>query len=215
MRKTIKALLRSSVICLFCVSMLTSSSYAWYTTYQEEGTVVQKETTGKAAELSWTDTYGGEWHVAGNSGVTTETNNEAIFTYDYWEPGYAQVRYVRLSNVGNDLLQYYMRVNDVTESSVSIDLAQVIDVYFIENPTHAITAADLTEDNYEGTLAQVILASSDSDGVAHGSLTKGKYVIAGIVLKMKDDAGNEYQEAVKRFNLQIKLSPFIISNVTQ
>ena len=220
MRKTIKALLRSSVICLFCVSMLTSSSYAWYTTYQDgtdgDGAGMldsNGQIATKAAELSWKKAWDDNWNVV--TALGKDENAEAIFTYNHWEPGYAQVRYVKLANVGNELLQYYLRVNSVSNNPVNADIARVIDVYFVENPTEVVTKSDLTDDNYVGTLAQLILASStDTEGVAYGSLNTGKSVTAAIVLKMRESAGNEYQLAVKEFDLQIKLSPFIISTTT-
>ena len=74
--------------------------------------------------------------------------------------------------------------------------------------------SDLKNRYYVGTLAQVILASSDSDGVGHGALSIGESMTGAIVLKMKENAGNEYQEAYKDFDLQISLTPFNISNTT-
>jgi len=218
MKNTIKALFRSAIVCLFCVSLLTGSSYAWYTTYADgrdgDGASLLNEdgqVEGKAAQLSFKEDFADSWEV-----VTSEGANEsarAIFSYNFWEPGYAQIRYVKLDNVGTDPLQYFIRVTELEKTSA--DIAKMIDVYLIEDISSEVDRADVAAATPVGTLAEVFLKSRDNDGVAHGTIGAGGNMTAAVVLKMKENAGNEYQSAYNKFNITISLSAFEISNVTQ
>ena len=212
MKKTIKTLLRSGLVCLFCISLLTSSSYAWYTEYVEDNPEKALKSQVLSAELSWKESWTDSWTVVKETGGSEVTS--AIFQYEKWEPGYTQVRYVNLENIGNVPLQYCLKVSETETHPVGVDIAQVIDVYFIEDVNHSVTKADLATAKYAGTLAQVILASLDHDGVAHGSLDLSAEKTAAIVLHMQETADNTYNEAYKIFDLMISISEFQTSSTT-
>lgn len=221
MRKTIKALLRSSVICLFCVSMLTSSSYAWYTEFvdggaEESAALLTSEAVPQTlpeVQMFWStqqsETTAG-WNAAQSAGTGLETTT-ALFNYSNWEPGYAAVRYVdmELRNAANPMK--YM-VNVAIAQGLSEDhLAKVIDVYFIDDiGKREITSADLNQSSYKGTLAAV----SQNNDLVWGTLKNDQSVRAAIVLKMKEDAGNVYQLKEVNFDLLFKLTS-ASTNVTQ
>lgn len=223
MRNSIWKMFQSALICLVCISFLTGSTYAWVTELQESISEERNGTTVTAIkpQLSWTDDLDlNTWNA------TTGNDARALFHYTKWEPGYMQVRYIRLENGNEFPLKYVLNIETQTRVP-DADLARVIDVYFI--PTE--NGQSLTEINSRseieslepvGTLAELML---DNDGAAYGVLgakSGEKYgkVEAAIVLHMREDAGNEYQNEYvgnsrdNGFNLYIRFDEYSTVGVT-
>lgn len=217
MRKTIKRMFQSALICLVCISFLTGSTYAWVTELQETISEERNGITKTAVkpQLSWTDDLDtGEWHV------TTGDNAKALFHYTKWEPGYMQVRYIRLENGNTFPLKYVLNIETQTRVPQA-DLARVIDVYFIpvktgESLTEVTSRQQIEMLEPVGTLAELMV---DNDGAAYGVLgpkSGDKYgkVEAVLILHMREDAGNEYQGSYvgndkdNGFNLYIRFDEY-------
>ena len=179
---TKRALLASVLSVVVCAAMLAGSTFAWFTdSVTSAGNIIKSGNLDVA--LEWAN--GTE---ALDTAEWKDASTNAIFNYDLWEPGYTEVRHVRISNKGNLALKYEIRIAANGEVS---KLADVIDVYYIKDGKQITSRTGLTDENKIGTLSQVL---------AHPYAAKG-HILAGdnaadvatIALKMQESAGNEYQ----------------------
>ncbi|MBQ8387944.1 MAG: hypothetical protein IJX46_03365 [Clostridia bacterium] len=183
MKKTRKALITSALSMLLCLSMLIGTSWAWFTdSVTSAGNVIQSGTLD--VEMHW---------AKGTEDPATATYKDAsegaIFNYDKWEPGYIDVKHVKISNVGSLALKY--QLNIVANGTVS-ELADVIDVYFVDPAVQITNRTALSDNNKLGTLREVIKGLSDGKQ-GNGFLAAGESVTITLALKMQESAGNEYQ----------------------
>ena len=194
--KTTKRALILGVISLFvCFTMLIGTTYAWFTdSVTSSGNVI------KTGTLEVTLKYSAKPPVAVDGKIEDaaewqDASQDAIFEYGNWEPGYTQVRYVKVENEGTLDLKFMLNIVPNAKAE-GVDLADVIDVY-IANEIVASVKRNLEGLTYVGTLADLI---ADPDGAAYGVLYADDADKAGktfeaytIVLKMQETAGNEYQ----------------------
>ena len=94
MKKPKTALMKSLISLFLCVSMFIGSTFAWFTDgVTSSGNVIKAGTLD--IEMYWTDDLnGGIWYNVEDTGKNT------IFSYENWEPGYTDVKYVKLVNNG-------------------------------------------------------------------------------------------------------------------
>ena len=184
--KTTRRALVSSVIALFlCFSMLLGTTFAWFTdSVTSSGNVIQSGTLDVTME--WYD--GKEAVPAKDSDDWKDASEGAIFNSTLWEPGYAEVRHIKIANEGTLALKYKLHI--IANGDVSA-LADVIDVYYVDPATQIADRTALTEDRKLGTLTDV-LAGLDTSG--YGELKAGEYDTVTLALKMQETAGNEYQD---------------------
>lgn len=107
---TKRALLMSGLALLLCVSMLVGSTYAWFTDSVTSGNNIIKS-GNLDVELQYKKVVNGtltDWaDVAGE---------DELFAKDaLWEPGHAEVVYLKVSNVGTLDLKYQLGVNIIKE----------------------------------------------------------------------------------------------------
>jgi len=162
---------------------VTGGTIAWFT-----DTVTSESNIIKAGNLDvtmhWAD---------GTQAVPTDDNNwtdasaGAIFDYDLWEPGYVQVRHVKIANTGSLALKYKVEIE--ATGTVS-DLANVIDVYYVDPAVRVSDRTALTADKRLGTLTEMLDGMAES---ASGSLLAGASDTITLALKMQESAGNDYQ----------------------
>ena len=182
MKGTKRSLLMSVLALLLCVSMLIGSTFAWFTdSVTSAGNIIKSgkldvemywaEGTEDPASATWSDAAAG-----------------AIFDYDKWEPGYTEVRHIKIENKGTLALKYQLNILPTGEVS---KLADVIDVYFIDPAAKVTDRAALEGAKKLGTLTDV-LAGMETSTV--GTLDANKEVTVTLALKMQEAAGNEYQE---------------------
>ena len=181
-KATKRALLMSFLSILLCVSMLIGTTYAWFTdSVTSAGNIIKSGTLD--VEMYWKDAT-----ATGAQKTYKDASEGAIFNYDKWEPGYVEAKNVKISNVGTLALQYHLNIAK-TEGNIP-ELAKVIDVYYADGE---YTLADREMDDLTkvGTLADVL------DGMPAnmaGDLEAGKDDFVTIALKMREEAGNEYQD---------------------
>ena len=178
---TKRALIASILILCICFTTLIGTTFAWFTdSVTSSGNVIK---SGKLdVELYWAD--GKEDPTAAN---WNDASNGAIYTADQiWEPGYTDAKHIKVANEGTLALKYQLTI--VPNGEVS-DLADVIDVYYIEGGAAVAARTDLEGVRPTGTLRELI-----NKGISRGTLTAGANYTATIVLKMQEDAGNEHQE---------------------
>lgn len=181
-KHTKRALLASVLSVVVCAAMLAGSTFAWFTdSVTSAGNIIKSGNLDVA--LEWAN--GTE---ALDTAEWKDASTNAIFNYDLWEPGYTEVRHVRISNKGNLALKYEIRIAANGEVS---KLADVIDVYYIKDGKQITSRTGLTDENKIGTLSQVLA----NPYAAKGHILAGENAVdvATIALKMQESAGNEYQ----------------------
>ena len=196
--KSTKRALIVSVLSLFiCFTMLLGTTYAWFTdSVTSAGNIIKTGTL--EVEMHWAkateDPSSANWQDASAG---------AIFKHQNWEPGYVEARHIKISNVGSLALKYKLAISPNGEVS---ELADVIDVYFVDPAVKVETRDSLAALTPVGTLREMI---EDPDGAAYGSLLKDEVKTVTIALKMRENAGNEYQ------NLSIGTSFSVVLMATQ
>ncbi len=181
-KKTIKtALVMAIVSIVACLSMFAGTTFAWFTDSVTSSKNVIKAGT-LDAEMYWASATADpladdtEWKDA---------SKVAIFDYDNWEPGYTDAKHVKIANAGSLSFKYEVRIEANGEVS---ELADVIDVYFAD------PAVQLSGRNAISTVVGTLDDVLQGDYVAKGELVAGDDVVVTIVLKMREEAGNEYQD---------------------
>ena len=206
-----KLTLVSAVVALMlCFAMLLGTTYAWFTdSVTSAGNIIK---TGKLdVEMQWAN--GTEIPNAAN---WTNAETGAIFNYDRWEPGYVQVRHIRIANVGNLALHYQLQI--LTNGALAaVDaaghtLADAIDVYYFDGAQQITSRSQLVSGNCFGKLSDVLNnmvnpATNTMQGDLYPAGSNGglsEHVVT-IALKMRETAGNEYQnkELGASFSVQL------------
>ena len=184
-QKTTKKTLLTSVLSLvLCMAMLVGTTFAWFTdNVTSKNNIIKSGTLDVTME--WAD--GTKAVPADDSADWKDASAGAIFDYDLWEPGYTEVRHIKIANEGTLALKY--QLNIVANGDVS-KLADVIDVYYLDPADMVDERADLVAEKRIGTLTEVLSAISTT---ASGNLLAGENHTITLALKMQESAGNEYQ----------------------
>ena len=105
-RSTKRALMLSLLSLMLCVSMLIGSTYAWFTDSVTSTNNIIK--SGKLdVEMYWAE---GKADPADTATAWTDASNGAIFNNDKWEPGYTEVRHIKIANEGTLALKYQLNI---------------------------------------------------------------------------------------------------------
>ena len=210
--KTTKRALGSSIVALLiCFTMLVGTTYAWFTdTVTSTGNVIKSGTLDVA--LTWSDKYDADDANMTWNDVEDE-NTDPIFAYELWEPGFTQVRYLKVENKGTLALKYKLQivVHNETVNGTDVKLSDVIDVYYASSKVE-VPDRDLEHNDnltYLGTLTQYLEGSVVSGELLAKNHDDYESDYATLVLKMQESAGNEYQ------NLSIGTSFDIMLFATQ
>ena len=126
-----------------------------------------------------------------------------MFNYTKWEPGYCEVKVMKVENEGTLALNW--KAMFVPQGEIGI-LADVIDVYFLKSVSELSYPADrqLTDYAKVGTVRDFF---SNSATYLNGSLEAMRCEYFSLALKMREDAGNEYQgQSLPTFDIQILAS---------
>ena len=191
-KNTKRALFSSAIALVLCFSMLLGTTFAWFTdSVTSSGNVIQTGTL--KIKMDWAE---------GKENPSTATWNDAstgtIFKNDKWEPGYTEAKHIKVSNIGTLSLKYKLVIDPNGEVT---KLADVIDVYYIATATQ-VTRESIASATPVGTLRQMI---EDPDGAAYGFLAASESKTVTIALKMREDAGNEYQNMSIGTDFTLKL----------
>jgi len=195
-KSTKRALLTSALALLMCVSMLIGSTFAWFTdSVTSSGNIIKSGTLDVTME--WAD--GTKAVPADDSSDWTDASKGAIFKSELWEPGYTEVRHIKIANEGTLALKY--QLNIIANGEVS-KLADVIDVYYVDPAVQVADRTALTDNNKLGTLSAVL---EQINTTASGNLLAGEKDTITLALKMQEDAGNEYQNLAIGSDFSIQL----------
>ena len=197
-KHTKRALLSSALSLLLCITMLIGTTWAWFTdSVTSAGNIIKSGTLD--VEMSWAD---GKENP--DSATWKDASTGAIFDYDLWEPGYVDVKHVKIANVGTLAFKYQIAIKANGELETNANghtLADAIDVYYLENAAQVTDRTELVEGAKLGTLAQFLENNANpATNTATGKLypkdnkdgNPDNHTVT-IALKMREDAGNEYQ----------------------
>ena len=178
MKRTKSAIFKSVITLLLCISMLIGTTFAWFVDSAiSRRNIIQ---TGKLdAKLHWSDNL-----LEADSDEWIDATDSAVFTNNNWEPGYTEVKYIKVSNDGS--LNFKWRLTVEANGPVSA-LADVIDVYYVNPVTSEVEEIDGL--STVGTLSDVMLKKTNSSG----SLAPDQETILAIAFHMDSNAGNEYE----------------------
>ena len=176
-----KPLVLSAIALIVCIIMLLGSTYAWFT-----DSATSPDNIIASGELD-VEMYWANGTVDPANAGWADASEGAIFNYDKWEPGYAEVRHIKIANEGTLALKY--KVNIVANGEVS-KLADVIDVYYADPAIQVANRAALSGATKLGTLTEV-LANLGETGT--GTLVADASDTITIALVMQETAGNEYK----------------------
>ena len=181
---SLKGRLVAAVLALIMlVTSLLGTTFAWFTDSATSGSNVI--TAGRLdVNMYWSDTLlavdSTEWKHA--DGVDLD-----VFSHENWEPGYTEVKYVKIANEGSLDLKWQLSLE--VEDEIG-KLAEVIDVYYVNPATSEVTSlAGLTT---AGTLDKVISSHKSTSGTLLEEDGQDSVIIA-IAMHMQESAGNEYQ----------------------
>lgn len=183
-KSTNKALALSAIAVLACVSLLIGATFAWFTdSVTSAGNKIEAGTLQIDLEM-----------LDGNDWVSIKEDPQPIFDYDRWEPGYTEVKVLKIVNKGSLALKWVAKFQSAVELS---ELADVIDVYVLTSTGEIGYPDDRDLAGYTkvGTVAQFV---NTLEQTTYGSLlpqgTAGDVAYLGIALKMQESAGNQYQD---------------------
>ena len=182
MYSTKKALTLSVLSLAVCFAMLLGTTFAWFTDSVTSANNIIKS-GNLNVEMYWAD---GTKAVPTERDGWTDASTGAIFDYDNWEPGYVQVRHIRIANEGSLSLKYKVMI--VANGEVT-DLADVIDVYYVDPAEQIADRTELTDNKKLGNLTTVL---SNLGETGSGKLTAGAEDTVTLALKMQETVGNEY-----------------------
>ncbi len=195
-KSTKRALLLSALSLLMCISMLIGSTFAWFTdSVTSSGNIIKSGTLDVSME--WFD--GTKAVPAVDSTEWIDASKGAIFNNDKWEPGYTEVRHIKIENKGSLALKYQLSIAANGEVS---ELADVIDVYYLDPAAQIADRKALTADKKLGTLTEMLAAIKTT---ASGNLEPEQNHTITLALKMQESAGNDYQGKSIGADFSVKL----------
>ena len=199
---TKKALVASLLSLALCFSMLIGTTFAWFTDSVTSANNIIKS-GNLDIEMYWADGTEDPTNAS-----WTDASTGAIFNCDKWEPGYVEVRHIKIANEGSLALKY--KVNIVANGEVS-DLADVIDVYYVDPAIQVADRATLANAPKLGTLTEVLEGLGES---GNGTLEAGTADTITIALKMQESAGNEYMNKSigSDFSIQLVATQLVSEN---
>lgn len=204
MKRIQKSLLASGASLLVSVALLVGSTFAWFTD--------SVTNTGNTIEAGTLEVTFEKLDKETNSYNTVE-NNDPIFNYTLWEPGYSVSEAFKVGNEGSLALKYELKL---TADGQLTKLADVIDVYYMASNTEikvedlADNMSDLTEYTRIGTLSEVL---GEDNIAATGHIEAEEADYAAVILHMQEGASNDYQslslfEGTGTFDITLKATQY-------
>ncbi|MBQ9975114.1 MAG: hypothetical protein IJP16_01275 [Clostridia bacterium] len=200
-RSTRHSLIMSALSLLLCASMLIGTTFAWFTdSVTSTGNKIQSGTLVLDLEMYDKD------NTTADKYASIKESKAPIFNYEKWEPGYTEVKLLKIENEGTLALKWYAKF--VSSEKLSI-LSDVIDVW-VKKDTNALAmpdTRDLEADGYQyvGNLTSFInTIETTTKGELMPMGEAGDKIYLGLALKMQESAGNEYQDKkLGEFDIQL------------
>lgn len=200
MKSTQKKLFTNLLVLVLCVAMLTGTTFAWFTdSATSTGNIVK---AGKLdLKMFWTDDLtSGNWHDVEGVNKTLFDERDSQGNEIYWEPGYTEVRYIKIQNTGNLAFNFDITLEAADPANVG-ELAPAINVYAAKNvQANVADRADLGQSGF-GSVG-MLNTMMNGGKVVSGTVIPADQInpqyysgetIVAIALQMIPTAGNEYQ----------------------
>ena len=143
----------SVLIILLCLSLCVGATYAYFTdSVTSSGNKIQAGNL--KIDLELLDKEAGVWN-------SIKTSQAPIFNYTLWEPGYTDVKYIKIVNNGSLALNYDLSIE--AQGAVG-KLAEVINVYYAVNDDKLNLRSDLDQLSAIGLLSNVMNGGSQASG---------------------------------------------------
>ena len=189
MKSTKRAFINSVIVLALCISVLIGTTFAWFSdNISSKKNII---TSGNInVEMYWTDDLqSGVWYNV------EDDDHNTLFGYDNWEPGYTEVRYIKIVNAGSLAFNYKLALTP--EGSVG-KLAEVINVFVADEGVEFNDRSDLNNLNCLGLLNNVMNGRSTANGTLlaanqQSPLHESGETIVTLAMTMITTAGNEYQ----------------------
>ena len=181
-KNTKRALLASVLSVLLCVAMLIGSTFAWFTDSVTSGKN-QIVAGNLDVELEYTTDFN-EWK-------TVEDATELFKKDALWEPGHAEVVYLRMRNAGTLALKYRFGMNIVSETDATnvngetFKLSQYLQYGVVEGQQSAFADRSAAIAAVENPTS---LAGYSKEGTM---LAKAEPQYLALVVYMPETVGNE------------------------
>ena len=191
---TRNALLTSIISMLLCVSMLVGATFAWFT---DEVTSANNIIKSGNLDIELEYSHDGEnWNTVKGSSALFDKNA-------LWEPGYTEVVYLRLSNLGSLALRYDLGINIVSEipginaAGKAFRLSNFIDMAVIsrseddvafETREDAVAAANAQLDGDLELVSRAIINGYNKSGVMEAGVED---IYLALVVYMPTTVGND------------------------
>ena len=182
-KSTKRALLMSTLSLMLCLTMFVGSTFAWFTdSVTSANNIIQSGNLDVELEYY----TGSDWKTV--NGATD------LFSKELWEPGHAEVVYLKLSNLGSLALKYQLGINVVSEkggtnvADAAFNLSDYIYMGVVEN----------VEPTYSSREAAIEAAKSGTNGIIgngyikSGSMTAdAEELYMAVVVYMPETVGNK------------------------
>ena len=186
-KRTKRALIASVLALVVCAAMLIGTTFAWFT-----DSVTSGRNTIVAGNLDVELEYATS--TEGTLGGWTSVNDATdLFGDGLWEPGYAQVVYLRVRNAGTLALRYQLSMNILSETAgVNVDgqtfnLSDELQYGAVLNQSVPFANRDVAIDAVTGPVA---LSTAYTSGEMHLAANAEPQYLA-LVVYMPKTVGNE------------------------
>ena len=190
MKTTKRSLLASGLCLVLSVALLMGATFAWFT-----DSVTNQGNTIQAGNLDVGFQYRGLTSSDAYQDVPTQgTDMGKLFVTENWEPGRSQGLDLKVTNNGSLALEWELSLQIQNETG-DANIADALEVYITSD-----NAIDLQGATYVGTLSKLT-----EGAVKVGTLVKqGDSEAFSVVLKMSEDAGNDYQNCTVSFDVTLR-----------
>ena len=193
MKATKRNLWLSAVSIMLCVVLLLGTTFAWFTdSVTNKGNVIQAGALNIGFQYRALETTDDD-----NLPYVDVTDETPLFDDVTWEPGKSFGYDFKISNEGTLAIKWELSIQNISATSENgVDISDMLDVYFMNDEN----AMDLSNATNKGTLASL------QDGIittGNFKANAGDYKFS-VVIKMKEDAKNEYQNASVTFDIYLR-----------
>ncbi len=206
-KQTRRTLVASVLALVVCAAMLIGTTFAWFTDSVTSGrnTIVAGNLDVELEYATVVDTQTGTL-----SGWKTVQDATDLFADGLWEPGYAQVVYLRVSNLGSLALKYQLSMNILSETAgVNVDgqtfnLSDELQYGAVLNQSVPFANRDVAID---AVTSPVALSTPYASGEMHLAANAEPQYLA-LVVYMPETVGNEANyrgDAVPTIELGVNL----------
>lgn len=190
MKTTKKSLWLSAVSMMLCVVMLLGTTFAWFT-----DSVTNKDNVIQAGNLDVQFDYRGLTETTAEN--YKKVDSKALFNDVKWEPGKSFGYDFKVTNAGSLAFDWELSFQNIKSEggTNNVNIADVLDVYVLDVNANEVTGtpAKLSALN-NGVVTSGQLKAEDRNNTQEFS----------VVIKMKEDANNDYQGAKVTFDIYLR-----------